>query len=540
MSVPSLGPDIEIPGPVPLPYSEAQRAISKRRRFDSFWSRYIDPTTYEGEPNRSKALRYAFALSTMTLSLLVNALLAPMLGDAVLAIPLGGLIFGTLLGGLGPGLASLLLGILSEKYYFIPPMGQLFAITPEGAIRLAIFIALGLLNVSVSNSFREAFRQITRDRVALKSASHLVDAIVENLPAIVFVKEAKHLSFALINRAAEHTFGWRREEMRGKTDYDFFSKREADFFRAKDLSVLDSGKLVEIPEETVQSRDRGTRLLRTRKVPILGESGEPLYLLGISEDITETIAAENERKRLAAELEVSVRAREQVLAVVSHDLKNPLSAIRIAVDGLQQQSAGNVRMAGLVKVIRSSALRMERLIRDIVDLAAFEAGSLALERKQEDVNAIFEDARLEMQPLAERKSIRLSFDASGARNRSVVGERNRIYQVLSNLISNAIRHTPERGAISVSAQLRGQEMRFEVRDTGPGIPPELVPHIFKRYQKGDSTQSGMAGLGLSIAKAITEAHGGRIGVETAPNAGAAFWFTIPAEPARGKAFGATA
>ncbi|OFZ21268.1 MAG: hypothetical protein A2X94_07380 [Bdellovibrionales bacterium GWB1_55_8] len=505
----------------------ASSGEKKRSWFQLVWIRYIDPMTSQGEPARSDAVRYVIPLGVITLILYLTGIIAPFLGGTVLALPLGGLILCALLGGLGPGLLSLVVAALAQAVFFIEPIGKLFPMAPQSALRLGLFIGLGLINVLLASSFREAFRQISRDRTALEAARSLLDAIVENLPAMIFVKDARDLSFVLFNRVAEETFGWPRAEMYGKTDYDFFPKQEADSFRANDIAVLTSKKLLEIFEEPMKSRNKGERVLHTKKVPIISDRGEPLYLLGIAEDITERSLAERERRELLIELERSVRAREHVLAVVSHDLKNPLSAIKMAARVLERFSAHDERAKSLVQTINASASRMEHLIRDIVDLAAFEAGSLVIDKKPQDVREVFSSLKPEMRPLAERKSIRLSFHSSLAPDKAVLGDSNRIKQVLSNLIGNAIRYTPEKGSVTVSARENGDFVRLEVADTGPGISEELFPHLFKRYWRAEASSSGHAGLGLSIAKAIAEAHGGQIGVESKVGVGSTFWVTLP-------------
>lgn len=138
-----------------------------------------------------------------------------------------------------------------------------------------------------------------------RRTQHFLDAVVENLPNILFVKDAKDLRFLRFNKAAEETFGYSRTEMLGKNDYDFFPRSEADFFTTMDREALNTGELMDIPFESVQTRHQGERWLHTRKIPILDESGRPQYLLGISEDITERRLAEDRAARLGRILERS-------------------------------------------------------------------------------------------------------------------------------------------------------------------------------------------------------------------------------------------
>jgi PAS domain S-box-containing protein len=149
--------------------------------------------------------------------------------------------------------------------------------------------------------------ELEQRAVELEAATSFLDSIVENIPNMILVKDARELRFVRFNQAGEELIGVNRKDLIGKNDYDFFPQEEADFFTAKDREVLAGGKLVDIPEEPIDTLHQGTRLLHTIKVPILGRDGQPQYLLGISEDITERKQAEAERERLLAEVEATYR-----------------------------------------------------------------------------------------------------------------------------------------------------------------------------------------------------------------------------------------
>ena len=146
----------------------------------------------------------------------------------------------------------------------------------------------------------------TRERAEeLHNANAFLEAIVENIPDMVFVKDATELRFVRFNKAGESLLGAAREDLYGKNDYDFFPQDEADSFTGKDREVLEKGKLHDIPVEPIHTARQGTRYLHTKKVPILDETGEPKFLLGISEDITEAKAAKEKLAAIQAELEAS-------------------------------------------------------------------------------------------------------------------------------------------------------------------------------------------------------------------------------------------
>jgi signal transduction histidine kinase len=177
-------------------------------------------------------------------------------------------------------------------------------------------------------------------------------------------------------------------------------------------------------------------------------------------------------------------------------------------------------------VIQRSATRANRLIQDLLDVARIQAGGLAVDPVAVDVRSLVNEAMEAATPLANAAQIRVSADTTSELP-SVASDRERVLQVFANLIGNAIKFTPRGGEIRILSSLENGEVRFTVADTGPGIPAEHLDHVFDRYWQAKSTAKLGAGLGLSIAKGIVEAHGGRIWVESSPGSGAEFNFTLP-------------
>ncbi|MGH9197365.1 MAG: PAS domain S-box protein, partial [Acidimicrobiia bacterium] len=235
---------------------------------------------------------------------------------------------------------------------------------------------------------RQAELEIERTRTFL-------DSVVENLPNMIFVKDARELRFVRLNRAAEELLGYRREELLGKNDYDFFSQEQADFFTAKDREVLKSGSLLDITEEVISTRTKGQRLLHTKKVPISDGSGEPRFLLGISEDITERREVEQrietlngELKFQAEQLQAANRELEAFSYSVSHDLRAPLRHIAGFVDLLLRHNKSQLDETGdrRLKAIEESAHRMGQLIDDL--LVFSRMGRAELQHSRVDLNCL--------------------------------------------------------------------------------------------------------------------------------------------------------
>lgn len=239
------------------------------------------------------------------------------------------------------------------------------------------------------------------------------------------------------------------------------------------------------------------------------------------------VALENARLFRAAQ--DATRARDDLVAIVSHDLRNPVHTIQMAASFLLEIAPVNdrrVQARRQLEVIQRSATRANRLIQDLLDVARIQAGGLAVDPVPVDVKSLIQEAAESATPLASAAQLTVSCIAPD-HPIVVASDRERVLQVFANLIGNAIKFTPKGGEIRILACRENNEVRFTVADTGPGIPPEHLDHVFDRYWQARSTAKLGAGLGLSIAKGIVEAHGGRIWVESPPRSGAEFNFTLP-------------
>ena len=231
--------------------------------------------------------------------------------------------------------------------------------------------------------------------------------------------------------------------------------------------------------------------------------------------------------RLYLESQQAVRAREEVLAIVSHDLRNPLSAVSLGASLLSMSQSITPDDREQVETIETSARRMSRLIEDLLDVTRLEGGKrLPIEPATVDPAELLEEAEELFRAQAAVASVTMLYEHDPDMP-AVRADRHRIMQVLSNLIGNSMKFTPEGGRISVRAKVIGEEVLFSTSDTGPGIPREHLGDIFSPYWQAKRAERLGAGLGLPIARGIVEAHGGRIWVESEPGRGTDFYFTLP-------------
>jgi signal transduction histidine kinase len=234
-------------------------------------------------------------------------------------------------------------------------------------------------------------------------------------------------------------------------------------------------------------------------------------------------AAWAEAESARARLDEAGRAREEMLAIVSHDLRSPLSAIELTCTQLRRGLLAIEResLTPQVDRVERAARRMDVLVRNLLDVATIDAGAFRLQSAPFQVRALVDETVKLFKPVAENKAISLEGDVKT--DESLLCDGARILQTLENLVGNALKFVPRGGRVMVSATSEAGAIRFEIRDSGPGIPPQELPRVFDRYwTRGDGTGSG---LGLYIARAVVEAHGGRIWATNGD--GTTMSFTIP-------------
>ncbi|HET6436575.1 MAG TPA: hybrid sensor histidine kinase/response regulator [Anaeromyxobacter sp.] len=276
----------------------------------------------------------------------------------------------------------------------------------------------------------------------------------------------------------------------------------------------------------------------------LAEPINPDVLLATVRALIRARHAELDRARLNEELREALQAREDVLAVVSHDLRNPLSTVLLGTHHLARfleglaASRGRDEALKRVGAIRRAAHRASGLVNDLLELARMEAGRIQMRLEPVDGEMLVREALDALRPLAQERSVQLVAVARGTVE--VACERERIHRVFANLVDNALKFSPSGATVEVGIEPRGEEVVFWVADHGCGIDAEQMPHVFDRYwQARQRTEPGV-GLGLSIAKGIVEAHGGRIWVESRVGIGSTFSFSLRTLRSRAEALDASA
>jgi signal transduction histidine kinase len=253
--------------------------------------------------------------------------------------------------------------------------------------------------------------------------------------------------------------------------------------------------------------------------------------LAIAEELGRRAAVALQGARSYRDAQAATVGRDEMLAVVAHDLRNPLNTISMGSSMmLEMMTDPNTLGRRQFEIIYKSTEHMNRLIQDLLDATRLQSGQLALEQMPASAQMIVDEAMDVLQPLAMHAGI--AFEAQVAHELPKLWvDRIRVLQVLSNLVGNAIKFTPRGGQVTLLVNSDRLGACFCVRDNGAGIAPDQVPHIFGRFWQARRTDRRGLGLGLAIAKGIVEAHGGRIWVESVLGAGSDFLFTMPQQPA---------
>ena len=372
----------------------------------------------------------------------------------------------------------------------------------------------------------------------LKQSQGFLHAIIENIPDMIFVQDAQDLRFIKFNKAGEELLGYSRYELLGKSIYDLFPEDEANFYTRKDREVLSTCEVLDIPEETIKTRHKGQRVFSTKKIPILDETGQPQYLLGVSEDITEKVGLREKEKKLEAQLRQlhKMEAIGTLAGGIAHDFNNILAPIFGYTEMVLMRLDKTSRSYENLNSVLSAAQRAKDLVKQI----------LTFSRKSE-----LELKPLLLQPLIKEtvKFLRSSLPSTiEIRQRitehcgAIMADPTQMQQVMMNLCTNAYHAMQEQGGvleISLDQVVLspmdldqfpgikpGRYLRLDVRDTGAGMTEEVIERIFEPYfttkEKGDGT-----GLGLSVVHGIVTSYGGSIKIFSEIGKGTLFNVFLP-------------
>jgi PAS domain S-box-containing protein len=422
-----------------------------------------------------------------------------------------------------------------ERGYLTARQAEAARIRDTTLVSLLVTLAVAaVVFIALFGAIHGEMRGRRHSESELLEANRFLDSLIENLPVMIVLKDAKTLRFVRQNRAFEQFTGIGREQLTGKSAHELFTADEADFMVAKDREVLATGAVVEIPEQTIRTPHLGERCFHTMKMPVPGQDGRAQYLLAISIDITQRKLSAQAVHELnaalqgkASQLETTNKELESFSYSVSHDLRAPLRGIDGFAQMLEEDYFEKLDAEGrrYLAVIRQASRRMGELIDDL--LALSRLGRQPVITRGIDMDDLVREVVEEILGLH-----------GGVPPEVVVGElppaegdAGLLRQVWTNLVSNAVKYSSKatQPRIHIEGTRGGGELRYSVRDNGVGFNMEYAGKLFGVFQRlHRHDEFSGTGVGLAIVQRIILKHGGRVWAEAALGEGAEFSFALPA------------
>ncbi len=373
-------------------------------------------------------------------------------------------------------------------------------------------------------------RKLAEDALRISEAKF---AGIFNISADAIISIDAEQRIIHFNNGAEEIFGWSAAEMIGQP-LDLllparFRAAHARHVRNFAQSEVDARRMGERGEIS-GLRKNGQEFPAEASISKLSIGNDWVFTV-VLRDATERKEREQQDRRLYQEAQRAIAARDDVLSFVSHDLGNPLAAIRVATAVLLRQMAAGQPEAQHVLGIREAVEQAQRLIRDLLDVQKLEAGKLPLHLETVAVDLVIDEVTQTLRPLIDEKNIRVEHFTTDQLSQ-IHADRDRIAQLFSNVLGNAIKFSPVGGTIEVRSEQSAGDVIVSVKDQGPGIAKDDLPHVFDRYWQARHTGKVGHGIGLAIVHAIAKAHGGRVWAESELGAGSTFYFAFIRESLR--------
>jgi PAS domain S-box-containing protein len=382
----------------------------------------------------------------------------------------------------------------------------------------------------IRNAQGEIIRLVatSRDVTADVETASFMDTVLQLLPALLLVKNARDGRYVLANKAAEDVLGIPAQDLIGKSVFDLFPAAEAEKFAREDREVVDSRTLSIEQDEQITTKSRGRRYFSTKKMATYGDDG-PQHIVTIAEDVTERHEASEALKIALAQAEQANASKSAFLANMSHEIRTPLNGI-VAVADVLSRAGLDPKHSELVDLICTSSETLERLLSDILDLARIEAGQISIEAGSFDLGSTVRSIANLFKMRADEKGVALTTTVAPDVEGMVAGDLVRVRQVLTNLLSNAVKFTDQGEVALMAERIAGDLVRFTVRDTGVGFNSGDTERVFSRFQQADTSitrRFGGTGLGLTISRELADLMGGTLNCESSPGRGSTFWFEVP-------------
>jgi PAS domain S-box-containing protein len=379
----------------------------------------------------------------------------------------------------------------------------------------------------------ERTQALERANEALSESAAMMETFAANTPELIIAKDIAG-RITMINPAALKALGLTREQAVGRSKMELYGEsEETRHIYECDHQVIETGQAVTVEEHL--TTPRGLRTFLVTKSALRDEHGRVFGLVGVATDITERKQAQQELEqllvdehRLRSEAERANRAKDEFLAIVSHELRSPLNALKGWSHVLTgSESPDPVVLHRAMQAIKRNVEQQARLIDDLLDTSRIVSGKLTLEQRPIDLGEVVVSAVDQSRPVALAKKIELRFSPEPGPF-TVDGDPGRLQQAIINLLSNAIKFTADEGVIDIGLRRKGEQIELSVSDNGIGIEADFLPHVFERFSQADSSTTRRywgLGIGLALVRHLVELHGGTVSA-VSPGAGRGSTFTV--------------
>ena len=487
--------------------------------------------------------RYGFAVVIAATAAALRTALIPWLGTGfpyLLFFP--AIMLASWRGGLGPGVLTTALTAIYSAFVFLGPQGSIWIDSTADRISFWLFIGIGTAIAWLHESVRRAERRHHLDEARLLAATADVERsqrrlqdLVADVPGVVWESwaepggDSRRLDF--ISDHVEGLLGYSREEWLNTPNFWRQVVHPDDQERAaREAHDIFTSGTTGTSEFRWVTRDGRIIWVEAQSRVVLDDQGRPVGMRGVTMDITARKRLEQEGQHLLAQAQRLNRIKDEFLATLSHELRTPINAVLGWAQMLQKGVVTGPRATQALEAIERNGMAQTRLIEELLDVSRIVTGKFRLEIEAFDIAATVRTAVEGVRPAATAKEITVLLEGANT-PLELRGDPHRIQQAIWNVLANAVKFTPSRGSVTVTAARTSKEVHITVSDTGEGITADILPYVFDRFRQADSSasraHSGL-GLGLAIVRHIVELHGGRVNASSdGANQGATFRLALP-------------